>query len=37
MNKSVKGSLSTLDIPKEERINSVITGTNIKPGQKICS
>ena len=35
--KSVKSSLSTLDIPKSERINSLTTGINIKPGQKICS
>ena len=32
--KSVKSSLSTLDIPKPEKINSLNTGTNIKPGQK---
>ncbi|KAK2165557.1 hypothetical protein LSH36_48g00018, partial [Paralvinella palmiformis] len=32
--KSVK---CTLDIPKAERINSLTTGTNIKPGQKIYS
>ncbi|KAK2168043.1 hypothetical protein LSH36_21g08036, partial [Paralvinella palmiformis] len=34
--KSIKSSLSTLYIPKAEMINSLTTGTNIKPGQKIC-
>ena len=36
--KSVKkGCSSTLDVPKAERISSLTTGTNIKPGQTIFS
>ena len=35
--KSIKNSLSSLDIPKAESINSLTTETNMKPDQKICS